>query len=473
MSKAAISYNSLNDAASEASSVAKKLTTYANSLNNSVYKKLNSYSGDYTSNISGAVSKTYSKISELENKSTAYTKYASDLEDLKERCTTVDTCVKDKVSQLTADFKNANDIKNNKVINFVNNFLTSFENSTAAGRWLSNLSSKLGSVKDYVTQSIKDWWNYEGGKQLVKGVVEAALTFAASVAVVVGAIISGAGVVVLIAAVVAAVISAANFGTNIANEAKAYQETHFNGDPATGRRRSEIDTLSEGMRKDTDSSFWHNIATALDVTKVACDVIVSAKSLGKIAQKGYVWLKQGLTEGPGSFASQIKEVTTSLKSEGLSSLRGMAENKFGSFVINLRDNFLNFEDAEKGVSSLQNLLSVAKSFVQDGFNFKDIAAEIILPAVVVSEDLTLVLNLDGEEITKELGDLTLGDFYDAYDKSSKIFGEMKDILEGSGGSFDLEINSKVLEKLGEVSEINISIPEIYVPSIDLSALRAA
>ena len=39
--KACISYRSIDNAASEAGYVAKRLTTYANNLESSVYKKLN------------------------------------------------------------------------------------------------------------------------------------------------------------------------------------------------------------------------------------------------------------------------------------------------------------------------------------------------------------------------------------------------------------------------------------------------
>ena len=52
---AVISYHSLGDAASEAKSVATKLTKYADNLNSAVYKKLSNYSGTHTVNIQTAI----------------------------------------------------------------------------------------------------------------------------------------------------------------------------------------------------------------------------------------------------------------------------------------------------------------------------------------------------------------------------------------------------------------------------------
>ena len=169
MSKVTISYSSLKSASSEANQVAKKMTRYANNLNSAVYKKLSNYNGSYTSNISTAKSKSNSKISELKAKSKSYSKYADDLTALKDECLSTDKSVRSKVSQLTASFKEANGIKNSKVKNAINYCLTSFGNSTVAGRWVGNTSDKVTSVKDHITQSLKDWWNYDGGKQLVKG----------------------------------------------------------------------------------------------------------------------------------------------------------------------------------------------------------------------------------------------------------------------------------------------------------------
>lgn len=142
MSVATISYNSLKDSAGEAKAVAKKLDIYAEHLNNSIYKKLTSYGGTHTGNIQTAKTSTKAKISELEEKFSAYTIYAQDLIDLKEQCVETDKTVKSRVSQLTATFKKAYGIKNNSVVNAINYCLTSLKNSSFIGRWLNNTTKK-------------------------------------------------------------------------------------------------------------------------------------------------------------------------------------------------------------------------------------------------------------------------------------------------------------------------------------------
>lgn len=51
MSAVSISYGSLKDASGEAKAVARKLNGYADSIEKTVYNKLNKYSGDWTSSI--------------------------------------------------------------------------------------------------------------------------------------------------------------------------------------------------------------------------------------------------------------------------------------------------------------------------------------------------------------------------------------------------------------------------------------
>lgn len=131
---AAISYSSLNRAASSANAVAKRLTVYENNLNNSVYRKLNGYSGSYTGNIATAKSQTNAKITELRNKSQAYRNYANELGSLKEKCQSTDRAVRTMVSHLTATFKKANGIRNSSVENAINYLLTGLKNMTPADR---------------------------------------------------------------------------------------------------------------------------------------------------------------------------------------------------------------------------------------------------------------------------------------------------------------------------------------------------
>ena len=67
-------------------------------------------------------------------------------------------------------YTHLNGINNNGIVNTINYMLTGLGNSTPAGRWLGNTIDTANSAKDYLTHRIKDWWGYEGGQQLVKGI---------------------------------------------------------------------------------------------------------------------------------------------------------------------------------------------------------------------------------------------------------------------------------------------------------------
>ena len=83
--------------------------------------------------------------------------------------------MKTKVSNLTASFKSAHGIKDRKVINAISYFLTGVGNKTAAGRWLGDKRDLFRSGKKAMKSYIKEWYNYGGGKQLIKGVAASAL----------------------------------------------------------------------------------------------------------------------------------------------------------------------------------------------------------------------------------------------------------------------------------------------------------
>ena len=225
MSTASISYNSLRDASNEAKSVAKKIDKYADSLYDNVYKKLNKYDGTWTSNLSTAKSKTNSKISELRSEQCRYENYAADLLDLRDECKAVDKAVKSKVSSLTASFKADHGIRNRKVENSISYLFTEAGNKTAFGRWLGGKKDDIDTEVDYLKSSIKEWYNYEGGKELIKGmltvILDVAIALAGAVAAIAtflaGALTLGA-VIVLAAAMVGAAIALQDAWANYENE---------------------------------------------------------------------------------------------------------------------------------------------------------------------------------------------------------------------------------------------------------------
>lgn len=487
MSKVTISYSSLKSSSSEAKQVSKKLKSYAKNLDSAIYKKLNKYTGDYTTNISTAKSKTHAKIDELEARAEAFSNYADDLTDLRDECLATDKSVKSKVSKLTASFKVANGIRNSKVQNALNYCLTSFGNSTVAGRWVGNATEKFISADDYIKQSIKEWWNYDGGKQLTKGVLEGVVKVAAAVLTIVLAITSGAALLVIIAGLVVGAIAAVNGVMNIVNEGRAYNETKNNANPALGRRRSNEDTVQDTIRRESDSSLCHGIAQGIDVVNFVCGVVLFVNEAGKLIEKGYKWAtgfnqvenisKKDILFSKDNWSQFFSKMKTSI-GDGLTNIgqsiklrnfkfikTGMID--FGTdFLKNLNNHFFNFENPIKGVKSTSNLLGVADNLLSDGFNKKNFFEDIVFPNVTIANYITIGTGEGGQMYFDPSGEIFLGDIYDIGDEL------VNDIIGNDIFSSDPIFNADTLKTLSSSCDIDISIPEINMPSIEMPALRA-
>ena len=503
MSTASISYNSLKDASSEAKAVAKKLDKYADSLYSNVYNKLNVYDGSWNSNVSTASSKTNAKISELRSEQSRYETYATDLIDLRDECEEVDKAVKSKVSSLTASFKEAHGIRNSKVENAISYFFTALGNKTAFGRWLGGKKDDISSEVNYFKDSIKEWYNYEGGKELNTGVLVGLLQVAIGVLAIVGAILSGGALLVVIAGVVGGSIAVENGVVNIWNESKAYSSTK-NGDPATGRRRSEINSWQDYLRSSFifgDSGenyhyneFYNGLATGIDIVNLACTVVTVVSSAGKLLKNGYKWatgnaakvkditLKQVFSKDTfTAFKGKFADIKAAFKSRGWAKVKDLGGRIFKDFGRNLKGEFFDFFETNgdfnwKGaVSSIKNMLSIPKDILSDGFTISNIGKiglkSIVLPGLtaftVNSVDGTIISG-DGGQLQFDFTDkVTVNDITGLFEKGGKIGSSIGDLT-----SSDSVISVDVIDKLTNSCNINISIPEVYIPNIEMPVLRA-
>lgn len=476
MSIASISYDSLADASNEAKHIAKRLDNYADSINRSVYKKLNKYSGPRSSNISTASNNINLKISELRSQSEQYEKYATSLSNLEKECRSTDKSVRSKVSTLTAAFKKNHGIKDSKIVNTVNYFFTSIGNSSAFRRWLGDGKDLSDAGDDYFKQKIKDWYNYEGGKDFIKGTLVAALEIAIAVVTVLAAIATlGAGgalvaMIVAGASLIVGVIAGINGFANLVNEGRALyftmhgDEDHRDGNPAKGKRRSSEDTIQDTLRTETDSRFLHNVATGIDVVNFTCTVVTAVSSVVKLKNNGIKWATGGASNlnnmkrkdifkaFTGKLKISLSEAWTKISypikvgdwTAAKSYLWDAALDFKTDFLENLQDRFWKGDDGPK------NLLSSFKDIVDEGLNFKNLK-NIALPCITVA-------NLPGGEKIK------IGDFTD-------IFSDF-DFSKFSGNP---PMPNDVLDKLSKCSDINISIPDIHMPEIkiDLPNIKVA
>ncbi|MFS0675155.1 hypothetical protein [Ornithinibacillus sp. 179-J 7C1 HS] len=433
MSIASISYSSLRNAASEAKSVAKRLDNYADAIDKTVYGKLNSYNGPWSSNLSTAKSRASSKISKLRDQSTKYDRYAEDLTDLREQCQATDKSVRTKVSSLTATFKENHGIKDNKVINAISYFFTKISNDTAIGRWLGDVRDQFSARFDYFKQSISDWFHWDGGKELLKGILVFAVELALGVATIALAVITGGALLVVIAGVIAGSIMILNSLVNMANEGRAYQATRAD-DPATGRRLSSLNTLSDTMRQE-DSRFLHGFANTLDAVNTVCTIVTVVSGLGNLAKKGFKWatgnpasldsikVKDILTNANlNTFTGKLKttigngwiETTKAIQRGDWQFFSGTAKNFGTDFLNNLKGDFWKFSNTIDSVKSTKNILSSINLLNSNGLNLTSLG---IIALVRVP-----VANLPGET------HIQVGDFKSLIDDTSKSFKGIRDMF---------------------------------------------
>lgn len=488
MATIAINYRQLQGAAGDAGKVAEKLTTYANSIQSTVLNKLNSYSGDRTGNISSAISNARNKKSQLEEDSRRYSSYASNLKTLKEDCENTDKRVADRVKSLTGTFKDSHGIKTNTLLDNIGRFMTSIANSNPVFRWIGNnivdwVREKHDSLKNW----IKEWYNYDGGKQLLKGAAVAVLEIAAAVAgivvVALGTVTGVWAVVAAVAAVVGGIIGVVNGVTNLINEVRGYAERQ-NGNASLGYRRSKEDTLTDTLRTESDNKGWHMVANIVDSIKFVCDVIGFLDGAKDLIKNGYKWASKNLNSLDNL---KIKDILTkaNIKDfgrklytgilDGLQSVKSafarkdleffkrIAKDFSTDFMKSLNERYLNFGSGLKdGLKSLKNIASLGKEFLDaEGFGGKlgAVFKEVVLPCINVAHNPVGKTDANGNFIRSN-GRIVLDD-------PEKV--SIDDIWSSAKDMFKLPLSDfpDLLKKFTGGKGPDISVPEIYVPQVNL------
>lgn len=488
MSELSVSYSSLKNASGEATDVAKKLRKYKDAIDDTIYKKLNKYDGEWTDNIYNARSAANRKMTALESKAQKYDSFASSLNTLRERCDSVDISVKNRISSLTASFKEHNGIRNSKIENAVSYFFTSIGNSTRAGRWVRDKKDEFRTKTNELKQRIKAWYGYEGGKEFIKGALIAALEIAIGLLSVVIAVLSGGALIVMIAGIVGGVIAVVNGVVNLVNEGRALHEA--GDDPALARRLSNEDSMQDVLRDgditDEKNEGWLNnhvstsrlIANGIDLVTFICTAIQVVDGAGKLLSKGYKWANGG-TEGTfkeifskDGFSKIFSKIGESLKDFGRSFKTGSFTKfvtglkDFGSdFLANLKSEYWKFGGATSldTFKTIKNICSISKDFLKDGLGgeFGKFFCEDILYKGITVAHIDVPKGSYADNITVD-------DFYSIYDKiSTKLVGS--DLFKPEG--IDINIDMSLLEKLSTSCDVNISIPDIQVPDISMPDIR--
>lgn len=451
MSAAVISYSSLTSAAAEASNTASKLERYSSGLSSMVYQKLTSCSWS-SGNLSSAQSRVSGKMSQLQEKSAAFTTYSTALKDLKTQCQSVDTAVKNRVSTLTASFRSDHGISSNAVIDSIGYLLTYADDQCVLFRIGSNAIDEVGGLLSYITQSQEDWWDYEGGSDLIEAMVLFSVSAACAVCNVItaaGAVVAGSPVLLTIAGAVGvavAVIALLNVGVDFANEIRSYYQTKYEEDPALGLIRSDENTIQDVLRTETSSTELHALADGIDIFITVGAIVSALGNLANFAKSASGWMT---VNGTGEFSSGLD-----------------------AFMSSLEKKYVTGED----VKVIKNWASLAKTIVKEDYKlydtlssedytFSDVveaAADDSLLTALIWSNITLTTDVtyeDGTSGSKSISLSSLKNVVTSLKKIDSSTDSLYDLLyEG-----DSILGEELLQKLSEISEIEIRIPEIYIP----------
>lgn len=301
----------LADYADNVKGAAQKASNYWDKLNTLVVQKIDSYSGVYTGNISSARSNVTQYMSGLFSLESAFVSFAQNVRTLKEKAENLES----------------------SVIRIINNDLRAFcdkhglefnESDEEPGFWASLWASVCNfcySVKQRIENFIekfKEWYHYDGGKEIIEGVlavvlvitaiVIAILAFPATLAALTGATIAGLiwGCIVVFATVITITASILNavvkIGYAIEAVSEASQDHYF--DAAWAAKKRDEGKFSEWMR----DQGWYDAANVFDAVETIAMVVTFINSFGQSITKAKDFIHNFSLKGfMGDFVKNTKD----------------------------------------------------------------------------------------------------------------------------------------------------------------------
>ena len=137
--------------------------------------------------------------------------------------------------------------------------------------------------------------------------------------------------------------------------------------------------------------------------------------------------------------------------------------------------FFDFRQPKDGCNSIKHMLAIPKDLLKEGFTLSNILdvgiTKVVLPTITVftinnSDIGTMVLGSDGQMQWDFFKDITIDDFSSIIEKGIKIV--KSPVFDGNS-----VIDSGVLDKLTSGCNIDISIPVVNIPNIEMPIMAIA
>lgn len=293
MSRVIIDTSRLENASEHAYKTQRELNEYATELNRNIINSINRYDGTRTGNISSAQDKINQKIGALRTKANAYGRYGNKVSNYCEEVAQQEVRLVNKIARLFGSFKDRYNISE-----------PGFWESIAIAIFGSEHWARIKNTLQHIGERIKNWYRYQGGKEIMEAVLSIAVAIAAVIAAVV-AITAGCWIVVLAGAILA-FIAFANAVTKTVYATQAVIEaskgvTHM----ATRKLYHSEGSFSDQLRR------WglDPIADFVDFTEIVCSVITFGAGLKKLVTSfNAAWMSN-----KGSFSKMISSTMTNIK----------------------------------------------------------------------------------------------------------------------------------------------------------------
>lgn len=286
----------LAKAADTGSGAAKQLTNYWDKLHDKVEYEINRYSGERTGNINTAYSYVHQYRDELNNTQGQFVRFAQKTRMLKDKAASLEQTV---IRTINSDLRA-----------FCNKYGLEFKESDEkpgfwAGLWnsLCGLYYDLKERVDNFFEKISEWYNYDGGKEILDAVFTVLLVIATIVvmilafpvlatgtllAVIASAIVIVASAILLVFEVMDSIVK---IGHAINAVSAASEDRYF--DAAWESKMREESGFTDWMR----DQGWYDAANILDTVKVVCEVIKFVDSFAKGFTKFKTFIKDFKFEG--------------------------------------------------------------------------------------------------------------------------------------------------------------------------------
>ena len=331
-----LEYDILESIANNSKSLGKRSKEYSEKLESKIITGIDRVAGPSSGYLTSASDSVRDKINALKLKSDAFYHFADQITNLLEVAEQIDQEVADAIAaqrEYFLDHHEALRIDDWKAK--LLGLIVDIKNSIPLLDTIADILDGLKAVFEALEDSIKHWYECEGGKYIVRA-VGSVVVAAVSVALFVAAFpVSG---FFAVCGAIGAGIAAINGITNVATSFRA-ADAAIDGDPAWAVIYGKQDKLSDVLRQTNfGSGGWNALsnlgAGALDTTETICDVVGFAE-IGKNAIKLFKGDAFKLLKNKGSM--DFSDLKNGSKSD----------------IVDLKNNILDgYADSKNGIKEI-------------------------------------------------------------------------------------------------------------------------